>query len=49
MGLLYPRYEAGSTLKSTACVFYSPLVILDETVENNVAVPAGLTEILACL
>ena len=26
-----------------------PLVILDETVENNVAVPAGLVEVLAYL
>ena len=28
---------------------FSPLVIFDETVENNVAVPAGLAKILAYL
>ena len=36
-------------IKSTACVFYSPLIILDETIEMDGAIPAGLAEILAYL
>jgi len=36
-------------IKSTACVFNSPLIILDETIENDVTIPAGLAEILVYL
>ena len=36
-------------IKSTACVFYSPLIILDETIENDVAVPSCFAEILMYL